>query len=250
VGVCAAAGLAAAALALGPAGQASTPTSGSVSDTSPVTSWGGGPFAAPNTTGTATGTPDCTAPSSCDDFTLHVSTPAGYDADHSLKIDVSWSNTAADFDLYVLDKAGNTVATSASSADPEEVVLPPTTGDYTVRVVPFTPLGESYSAKAEIVGKPAAPAPGTNTPPGFANYPAPSSLKDANNAGEPSIGTNWGSGASMYQAYLSTYRVKFDDSTSPATATWSATAARRGAPTAWTRSCSPTTRPDGRSSRS
>ncbi len=202
------------------AADAASPGSGTISDTTTSTSWTGGPFAAPNVTGTALDAPDCTLPTSCDDFTLHVQTPDGYADTHELKVDVSWANGAADFDLYVLDKAGNPVGTSASSADPEQVVLPATPGDYTVRVVPFTPLGESYTAKAALVDKPTDPAPGTDTPPGFTNYAAPSSLADANNAGEPSLGTSWDSGATLYQAYLSTYKVAFDDSTSPAKASW------------------------------
>jgi hypothetical protein len=206
--------------ALSSQAQASSPTQGTVTDTSLAVSWTGGPFVAPNTTGTALGVPDCTLPTSCDDFTLHVTTPAGYDAGHSLQVDVRWPDSTADFDVYVLDQAGNTVGTSASSANPEQVVLPPTTGTYTVRVVPFLPLGDSYTAKATLVDRPAPAAPGTATPPGFTTYPAPAALTDSNNAGEPSIGTSWRSGATMYQSSLSTYRVTFDDSAAPATATW------------------------------
>jgi CARDB protein len=205
IGLASATGLVAALLALSGHAVASNPAEGTVSDTSTSVTWSGGPFVAPNATATALGAPDCTAPMSCDDFTLHVSTPSGYDTGHALKVDVAWPNTAADFDIYVLDAAGNTVGTSASSADPEEVVIPPTTGTYTVRVVPFAPLGDSYTA----------------TPPGFTAYPAPAALGDSNNAGEPSIGTNWQTGSTMYQANLSTYQVRFDDSTAPATAHWS-----------------------------
>ncbi len=202
-------------------GTASTPSSGTLSSTSAVVTWGGGPFTVPNLTGTATGAPDCSAPQSCDDFTLKVSTTAAYGSTHVLKIDVSWPTAAADFDLYVLDAAGNEVATSASSADPEEVVLPPTSGTYTVRVVPYAPLGESYQAKATLLKKPADPAPGTTTPPKFKTYGAPATLPDAHNAGEPSIGNNFRTGATLYQSYLSTYKVTFDDTVSPPAATWS-----------------------------
>ncbi|WP_310962338.1 CARDB domain-containing protein [Nocardioides terrisoli] len=223
------------------AAQASTPEEGSVSDTGTVTSWGGGPFVAANVTAQVNGTPDCSVPQSCDDFTLHVSTPAGYDTGHELKIDVSWTNSAADFDVYVLDASGNLVGTAASSADPEEVVLPPTTGTYTVRVVPFAPLGESYSATAALVATPADSPPGTDTPPGFHNYTAPSSFTDANNAGEPSIGTNWKSDATLFQSYLSTYKVDFDDSVSPARAAWSdvSATASNGCPQGGTTSLDP-----------
>jgi hypothetical protein len=220
LGLLAGGGLIAAALTYSSTASASSPSAGSVSDTATSVSWTGGPFVVPNVTGNALDAPDCTAPQSCDDFTLHVSTPAGYDQAHSLKIDVSWPTTAADFDVYVLDAAGNTVGTAASNADPEEVVLPPTTGTYTVRVVPFLPLGQSYSATAKLVDQPVPPPPGTATPPGFTTYAAPKALPNSNNAGEPSIGASWKSGATMYQSYLSTYKVTFDDSVSPAKATW------------------------------
>jgi CARDB protein len=231
-GLLASAALLGGALTYGTTAQASSPNEGSVSDAATSASWGGGPFVAPNTTGTALDAPDCTAPQSCDDYTLHVSTPAGYGDTHSLKIDVAWPNTAADFDVYVLDRAGNTVATSASSADPEEVVLPPTTGTYTVRVVPFLPLGDSYTATAKLVDQPVPPPPGTQTPPGFTTYAAPAALPDSNDAGEPSIGSSWKSGATMYQSYLSTYKVTFDDSTTPATAHWTdaSASAAKGCP--------------------
>ncbi|MBA2608698.1 MAG: PKD domain-containing protein [Actinobacteria bacterium] len=60
---------------------------------------------------------------------------------------------------------------------------------------------------------------GSGTP-AFATYAAPSSLANANNAGEPSIGVNGSTNATMYQAYSSTYKVTFNDATVPATATW------------------------------
>jgi hypothetical protein len=221
LGLVASGALAVAALTTGGTAAASSPSEGTVSDSSTSVSWTGGPFVAPNPSANALDTPDCTVPQSCDDFTLHVSTPAGYGDAHSLKIDVSWPQTAADFDVYVLDAQGDLVGQAASSADPEEVVLPPTTGTYTVRVVPFLPLGQSYTAKAQLVDQPVPPPPGTATAPGFTTYAAPKALNaDVNNAGEPSIGSNWKSGATMYQSSLSTYKVMFDDSVSPATATW------------------------------
>lgn len=221
--------------------QAATPASGTVSDTSTTTSWTGGPFVAPNVTGSVNTTPDCTAPQSCDDYKLTVTTPAGYGTDHSLKIDVKWPDSTADLDVYVLDASGNVVGQSASTADPEEVVLPPNSGTYTVRVVPFAPLGQSYTATASLVTKPATPAPGTAPRPGFTNYTAPSSFTDANNAGEPSIGSNYKTGATMYQAYLSTYKVDFNDATSPATANWTDVSANanNGCPQGSTQSLDP-----------
>src|SRR4051794_13829754 len=102
--------------------DAAAPPSGTITDTSTSVTWSAGPFLTPNTTGAATGTPLCTAPTMCDDFALHVSTPPGYGTGHQLSITVSWPVAAADFDIYVLDSAGNTLDTSASSADPELVL--------------------------------------------------------------------------------------------------------------------------------
>src|SRR6476469_2268485 len=101
---------------VGAAAFAATPAEGSVSDTSPSAQWTAGPFAAPNVTGTA-GDVTC-GPGLCDDFALHVSTPAGYGDTHQLTVKVGWANTAADFDVYLLDKAGSVVVSSDDTADP------------------------------------------------------------------------------------------------------------------------------------
>ena len=68
---------------------------------------------------------------------------------------------------------------------------------------------------------------GSGTP-GLAVYPAPTSLNNSNNAGEPSVGVDWntgpaGHGTVMYQAFSSTYRVAFNDATVPATVSWADT---------------------------
>ena len=209
---------------LGPA-DAATPSQGTVSPGAPTVGWTGGPFVVPNTTGTALDAPDCSAPQSCDDFILHVTgLPAGYGTGHQLVITVGWPNTAADFDVYLLDSSDAIVATSASSADPEKIIVVPTAGDFTVRVVPFAPVGDSYTATASLVTTPSNPAPGTATPPVFANYPAPTTLKPKQDlmteAGEPSIGNNFKTGATLYQSYLSTYKVTWNTAT-PVQATWS-----------------------------
>ena len=207
-----------------PAGAA-TPASGEISDTSPATSWSAGPFTVPNTTGAA-GSPVCDAPQSCDDFTLDVKVPSGYDDGHTVRIDITWPNAAADFDLYVLDaRTGDEISAAASSSDPETLLLPAVSRTYTVRVVPYAPLGESYTGSAKLVTVPADPPPGTQTPPTYRTSAAPDSIADAHDAGEPSIGVNRETGAAMFQAYTSTLKVTYD---AAGDATWqdrSATAA-------------------------
>src|SRR5215213_7235376 len=49
-------------------------------------------------------------------------------------------------------------------------------------------------------------------------YPAPAPL--GQDAGEPSLGVNWSTGNVMYIAGLETLRVSFDDSVTPAAASW------------------------------
>jgi hypothetical protein len=203
----------------GPPADAATPSRGVVSPDAPTLTWTGGPFAVANVTAT-TGALQCSPLTPCDDFELTVDVPTGYDTDHDLRISVGWPNALADFDLYVYDATGAEVAEAASSADPETVVIAPAAGTLTVRVVPFNPLGETYTATTSLAAKPVSPSPGPVGVATFATYPAPDSLPRAHDAGEPSIGVNWNTGNVMYQAYTDTYRVSFDDSSVPATARW------------------------------
>jgi hypothetical protein len=219
----------------------SSPAAGTITDTSGAKAWTGGPFVAPNATGTA-GSVSCTAPQSCDDYALTVSTPAGYADGHNLKIQVGWPNSTADFDVYVLNSAGAVVASAASSADPETVLMPPGSATYTVRVVPFNPLGQSYSATASMVAKAGDGAPGSSAPaPKIANYAAPGTLSNVHNAGEPSIGNSFKTGSSFYEANTSTYRVNFNDARTPPAASWQdiSASASNGCPQGSTTSLDP-----------
>jgi hypothetical protein len=217
--------------------DAADPSSGTVTDSSTTVTWSAGPFATSNPTGAA-GDPTCNAATVCDDYALHVSTPPGYGGGHQLAISIGWTNTAADFDLYVLDASGKIVGTSASSADPELVLLPPDSGDYTVRVVPYLPLGESFTGKAELTSTPPNPAPAGFAAPTYATYAAPETLPDAHNAGEPSIGVNPATGAVMYQSYVSTYKIGFDAANA---ASWADRSAKvtNGCPLGSTKSLDP-----------
>ncbi|MET7520263.1 sialidase family protein [Streptomyces sp. NPDC005480] len=217
--------------------DAATPPSGTISDTAPTTTWRAGPFAVPNISGT-TGTVSCEGPQLCDDYALKVSVPVGYDAGHSLRIDVKWPNTAADFDLYVLDADGREVAAAAATSDPETVLLPAVAASYTVRVVPYAPLGDSVSGTASLVTNPVDPPPSTTVPPTYGNSSAPDSIGHAHDAGEPSIGVDRATGAAMFQAYTSTLRVTYDGA---GTATWQdkSASAANGCPQGSTTSLDP-----------
>ena len=220
-------------LALGVLGTVSTadaaaPAGGTVGDTARTVGWTGGPLLVANQTGNV-GDPVCTPAGDCDDFALSVDVPAGYGDTHDLRVSVTWDDAVADLDLYLLDAAGAVVATAASSDDPEVLTVPaPAAGTYTVRVVPFTPLTTSYDASATLVDAAPSTGDGTGGSTGggaageatFTDYAAPSAFPDANDAGEPSIGNSFLTGATMYQAGLSTFKTTFDDATAPAGVTW------------------------------
>jgi hypothetical protein len=74
-------------------------------------------------------------------------------------------------------------------------------------------------APAVAAAGPPPPAPPSSaTPPTYTNYPAPNPL--ARGAGEPSLSFDAKTGNVMFEAGLQTLRVSFDESTSPATASW------------------------------
>src|SRR3984893_11380364 len=161
---------------------------GAVSLASPTLTYMGGPFVVANPTA-QTGAPICTAPMSCDDFVLTVDMTGGPDHDPTkqVKVSLGWPVSSADFDVYVL-QGPTTVATSASSADPEVVVLPAVSATYTIRVVPFAPAGQTYTATVTLENIPPPPPPGTGPAPRYQSYsPNPSNLAGAGSAGEPSI---------------------------------------------------------------
>jgi len=214
------------AAAFAPKTLAATPSSGALSPTTPALTYTSGPFYVPNQTGTATGTPLCNAGAPCDDYTLNVAVPSGYNAGNNVSVNIAWPNPTADFDLYVLDSSGAVVASSATSNDPEVASFPAASGTYTVRVVPYTPLGQSITGTVSLAStSPSTPpsgappaAQGTGIAPRYQTYAAPAPL--GTTAGEPSIGADWKTGDTLIESDLQTLRVSFNDFTSPAQATW------------------------------
>ena len=78
--------------------------------------------------------------------------------------------------------------------------------------------GMSVSGAPASASAPVAVAPANTLE--FTSYVAPEGSSGAHLGDEPSIGVDWKTGAVMYQALTSTYRVAFDDTKSPAAATW------------------------------
>src|SRR5215212_9793730 len=218
--------------------SASNPANATINPTAttPVT-WtgtgtGGGALNAP--LGLINGEDLCQEGLTCDTFTLNVGgTPADW-ANKLVRVKIEWLLPTTDYDLYIHknSNSGPLVANSGRGAtsptEPltwEDTTIDPSingVGVYTVRAVYYAATAaDQYKGSATIDNKPAAqptPTPSTEAGPRYYNYAAPPEM--GNSAGEPTIGVNWQSGNAIFMASLQTLRVKWDDTASPASATW------------------------------
>jgi len=223
-----------AALLLATSASAAVPASGTLTDTSGALSYSAGPFTLANPTPVPLldSGPECNNPSQpCDDFFLTVTLPADYATTHPndlIRFNASWTDTgsgASDYDLYVYpgtvtttDGTQQALTQSASSANPETTTLRVFNGTktFTVKVVPFTPTGETVNVSIQLV----AGAPGTVTSTGFGGatptapgapryqnfFPPKGSAAEGSN-GEFSIGFNPKTGNILTLSDLRTFRV-------------------------------------------
>src|SRR5436189_5732566 len=120
---------------------ASTPSSGTLTDTSGPLSYTAGPFFVANPTPIlfVDQGPECSGSAQpCDEFALTVTLPAGYAAAHpnaAVKVTLAWNDAgsgSSDYDLYIYkgtvhNTDGSEAADyeSASSANPEVAPLSP-----------------------------------------------------------------------------------------------------------------------------
>ena len=152
--------------------------------------------------------PTCSAQLPCSDFILNVDVPAGYDNQNYVKVQVNWTNPAAQFDLFVYTlnadgSVGKLQAANFFAVDPDVVTIAAVSGKYLLRVSPTIPHGDSYTGKASLEQKVGPATQGGISTPVFQNFQAPSNL--GNGAGEPSIGvalpsTDFPQGRAMYQS--------------------------------------------------
>ena len=170
----------------------------------------------------------------CDTFALTVGGTASDWSGKLIRIKIEWLLPVTDYDLYIHkdSNAGPLVGSSGRGAtsptEPltwEDTTIDPSitgVGVYTIRAVYYAATAlDQYKGSATIETKPApqpTPTPSTEAGPSYQNYPAPPEL--GNSAGEPTIGVNWQTGNAMFIASLQTLRVKWDDTASPAPATW------------------------------
>src|SRR5882724_7202965 len=223
---------------------ATTPTSGTtLTDSSGPLTFTGGPYLVANPSSQVDGNPTCNAALTCDEYTFNVSVSNATSLSKYVRIEVAWPVVGeAQFDLYVFDgttASGKMIAKSLGNQTyvmPDVALIPAvpaSNGVYTLRIVPFLPLGQSITGKISLVDIPAAASSGPNAVPSFSDHISPAAF--GNNAGEPSIGVDWSprvatlrndanktntGGVAFFQSGPNTLRVSFDDRTTPSTATW------------------------------
>lgn len=232
---------------------AANPSSGNVSPTTaaPLNWVGTGKGGASDPSGTASGEDTCVDGQNCDVFTLTLTGTAADWAGKKARVDILWGDAGNDYDLFI-HKGTVTGAIVSSSArgntKDESAEIDPSkpgvdTGVFVVHVVYFTvppvpPPIDQYSGSVGVVAtsvpNPIVPPP---LPPGTARmsvFPSPPGFGD--DAGEPSIGSNWTSEQSFMNSLFNipnggatTYyggfdanmlKVTFNDCSSPAKANW------------------------------
>ena len=144
---------------------AATPASGELSDTSGPQTFTGGPYLVPTPAGitSAARAVGCMIPMSCDEYALTVNIADKFRMDKKnekevVQIIMTHSNPTpagdtADIDLYLVDSAGNDVASSTSPSASEAITVPLKTlknGAYTVLLITGIPLGSSELVEIRI----------------------------------------------------------------------------------------------------
>lgn len=144
-----------------------TPASGELNDETGSIAFGGGPFVLANPTPATPDGPLCGTNERtlmlCDVFALKIALSPEFREENTktpIQVSLEFAHPAApatagvDYDLYLVDSAGNILSDSASDPGVFEVVTAPLSvmkdGDYEVWVIPFLPLGSSYTAVAQI----------------------------------------------------------------------------------------------------
>jgi hypothetical protein len=217
-------------------GFAATPSSGTLTDSNPTVTYTAGPFAVPNVTDNVSGTPICDATipaEQCDTFRLTVNVAAADASTRQIKVTISFPIAAGEFDVFVFDANGNLLGSDTAGGEPSVATIPAVSGTYTVVVDPWNPLGQSFNGAITLEALPPQPPPATGIAPRYQVYPAPVTAGGAESSGEPSIGIDWNpnvaslkfgtvnqGGVAFFTSNLHEFRLRFDDCSSPAAATW------------------------------
>jgi hypothetical protein len=234
------ASLALAGLLLGGAATAATPTAGTIGPASgSSTAWDFAPVGPGVSSG---GTIEfLCAPAYCDSYQLTVGLPEPdqqFYLTHkaTLHIEYTWTSTGPDdMDLFAFAPDG----TESGPGSPDDIstgaghevldIANPPSGVWTIEShvgVTDEPTVAHAVATLTYESIPAPPNPTlSGDAPRFFDVSPPTGYQSTDvlerqNAGEPSLGTDWKTGNAMYMAGTQVSKVSFDDSVSPTKATW------------------------------
>lgn len=222
--------------------KAANPSSGNLNATGPSLPWQG----TGTGTGAANGEADCALPSApCDGFTLRLNGTLEDFANKQVRIRIDWALPGTDYDMYVhRNNIGGQIVSQSAAANTtntfEEIIINPASvgmGPFFVNTVYYAGQGGGQNQYSGIVSIESLAAPGVVPPSTCStnlNYTPyqpplfnPASTSTVENpqlrAGEPSIGVNWNTGNVMFMANLRVLRASFNDTMSPAAATWAKT---------------------------
>jgi len=217
-----------------------------LTDTARNASTSGGPFFVPNQTYTAALLLELANMGNADSFVcdalanpcyvvqLNVSLPADYALQHPtdrIRVTLGWDPQVSDLDMHIYtppyDTASGTPFRKSRNNPPapESTEFPVTSGTSTYRiyVVPSIPAAVSATVTASLVTGPA-PTQSTTVKLGqttFANYTPPVTVSTrTEQAHEPTMGVNLATNKAYMLFNFDVLEASFDDSTSPASATW------------------------------
>jgi hypothetical protein len=138
--------------------RAASPSSGTVSTTTPSFTWHGQFFAA-GVNADPTQCPPSLDPNNlqCDHFLLTIDVTSVFWSTHSgfLLVNITWASGSNDFDLYVYRQSDGQLmgSSTAGGGETQEQVMvqSPTPGVYEIRTVPFLVVASDYSGSAQLV---------------------------------------------------------------------------------------------------
>jgi hypothetical protein len=138
---------------------AASPSSGTLSPSTPQLDYTAGPFTGANPTNLA-GEPNCDLiPNTCDDFALTIDVDGVWLAAHPtalVDIRTTWPGPS-DFDVYLQDQNGTTIQVDGANAGmPEHIVYVPLSGvnQYRIRTVAFAAANETFHCTVKLFETP------------------------------------------------------------------------------------------------
>jgi hypothetical protein len=168
--------------------EAATPSSGSISDTSPSLTWQGA-FYTFQANADPSQCPPAVDPLNvfCDHFFLTVSLANNFWQTHigTVTITITWPSGSNDFDLYVYRQSDSTLGGGETQ---EQVVLQsPQPGAYEVRVTPFLVTMSGYTGSAVLSFTNGGPIPNPTFPTGGIGFTTATIVDSQRTQGEPLV---------------------------------------------------------------